>query len=103
MSSILQKNFGWPSSDTHRCFNIDCDQIIDCHPTNSALCKDCHSRYHKTEFTTCHKYTFINFSNDDKYPHLSVYKLIDNMKESIFFFWDILKFLCIVNVVKKIV
>jgi hypothetical protein len=53
MCSILQKNFGWPSTGTHRCYNRDCDKIVECVPYNSALCSDCHPRYHKSECSHC--------------------------------------------------
>lgn len=74
MCSILQKNFGWPTTGTHRCYNMDCDQIIDCRPNNTALCGNCHSRYHKSECSTC-----PNYYTKPIFPMLPklVYELID--------------------------
>lgn len=51
MCSLLQKNFGWPTTGTHRC--IGCDKTVNCTPTNSAACRDCHSNYHERCCSFC--------------------------------------------------
>lgn len=41
----IQKNYGWPSTGKHCCYNMDCKNVIDCNPNSSPLCSTCHSKY----------------------------------------------------------
>lgn len=41
----IQKRYGWPAEGLHKCYNIDCSNVIDCNPLNGALCPECHPKY----------------------------------------------------------
>lgn len=41
----LQKDYGWPKEGTHKCYNIDCENIIQCVPLNGSLCSDCCEKF----------------------------------------------------------
>jgi hypothetical protein len=72
MCSILQKNFGWPTTGTHRC--IGCDKTVDCNPTNSAACESCHPQYHKRCCSFCSNILIFEWGSRASQDNLSYHE-----------------------------